>query len=325
MKKINLSIPKPCHEDWDQMTQVEKGKFCDSCQKVVVDFTKMRDRELAVFFKKSSGSVCGRFQQEQLNHDINIPRKRIPWVKYFFQFTLPTFLISLKTYGQKEKLAQHKEIVTNCLSGTIGMVAVTSNKKQDLIDITGKVVDENGNGIAYATVASKSDAVSTCDSAGNFSIKADRDRKISLVASSIGYKSKELVLHDGSPVTIKLEVSQLSGEVVVIAGFVSYKPPKPISLIKQIRDTAFSHFSVFPNPAHTNSSFTINTKKMKRSDYIFSIINLNGAVIQNREVKVEHKEQLLSFSLEGIANGSYLVNFTDTKTGKTFTEKLIVQ
>jgi len=107
MKKINLSIPKPCHEDWAQMTQVEKGKFCDSCQKVVVDFTKMSDRELAVLFKKSSGSVCGRFQQEQLNHDINIPRKRIPWVKYFFQFTLPAFLISLKTYGDGEAVHFH--------------------------------------------------------------------------------------------------------------------------------------------------------------------------------------------------------------------------
>ncbi|MGN6402148.1 MAG: carboxypeptidase-like regulatory domain-containing protein [Flavisolibacter sp.] len=322
MKKINLSIPKPCHENWNQMTQVEKGRFCNSCQKVVVDFTTMSDRELAAFFKKYSGSLCGRFQQEQLNHDINIPRKRIPWVKYFFQFTLPAFLISLKTYGQKEKPAQHKEVVTNRLSGTVGMVAITPDKKPNLIEITGKVVDENGIGLAYATVTSKGYGAVACDSAGNFSIWAERNK--SLVASFVGYQSKELVLHDTSSVVITLDAPQLSGEVVV-TGLIAYKPPKPISLIKQIRDTAFNRFSIYPNPAYTNSSFTINTKKMKSGDYTFSIINLNGIIIQTKEVEVEHKEQLLSFSLQGIANGSYTVNFTNKKSGKTYTEKLIVQ
>lgn len=307
------------------MTQVEKGKFCNSCQKVVVDFTRMSDRELAVFFKRKPGSVCGRFHQEQLNYDINIPRKRIPWVKYFFRFTLPAFLISLKTYAQKEKPAQHKEVVANCLKGTVGMVAFSPNNKQSIMEITGKVLDENGNGIAYATVASK-DAVAAvaCDSIGNFSIKFTANKKIILFVSAVGYQSKELVLHNTSPVVIKLDALQLSGEVVVV-GLVAYKPPKPISLIKQIRDIVFNRFSIYPNPAYTNSSFTINTNKMKSGEYAFSIINLNGTVIQIKEVKIEHKEQLLSFSLKEIANGSYTVNFTDKKSGKTYTEKLVVQ
>lgn len=28
MKKVNLHIPEPCHEDWDQMTPAERGHFC---------------------------------------------------------------------------------------------------------------------------------------------------------------------------------------------------------------------------------------------------------------------------------------------------------
>jgi len=59
MKKFNLSIPKPCHENWEQMTPAEQGRFFGACQKTVVDFTHMSDRELAAFFRKSIGSPCG--------------------------------------------------------------------------------------------------------------------------------------------------------------------------------------------------------------------------------------------------------------------------
>ena len=108
-KKLQLTIDEPCHESWDGMTPVEKGKFCGACQKQVVDFSNMSDRQVAEFFKKpiqsfSKGdSVCGRFMADQLDRPIEIPRKRIPWVKYFFQITLPAFLFSMKVSAQKTK------------------------------------------------------------------------------------------------------------------------------------------------------------------------------------------------------------------------------
>lgn len=94
MKTIQLSVPKPCHENWDAMTPDEKGRFCDSCQKSVVDFSEMSDRQLAEFFKKPVGSVCGRFHNDQLNREISLPQKRIPWLRYFFTVSLPAFLAS---------------------------------------------------------------------------------------------------------------------------------------------------------------------------------------------------------------------------------------
>ena len=76
-KKLHLSIAQPCHENWDGMTQTEKGKFCGSCQKQVVDFSKMGDNQIAEFFKKpTTGSVCGRFMSDQLEHAYEIPKKK---------------------------------------------------------------------------------------------------------------------------------------------------------------------------------------------------------------------------------------------------------
>jgi hypothetical protein len=99
-REFQLQIPEPCHENWNAMSPADKGRFCASCQKVVIDFSRMTDNELAAFFKKPSGSVCGHLRQDQLNRDLVIPRKRIPWIKYFFQFILPAFLFSARATAQ---------------------------------------------------------------------------------------------------------------------------------------------------------------------------------------------------------------------------------
>jgi hypothetical protein len=44
--KIQISIPEPCQEGWQNMTPVEKGRFCASCQKMVLDFTYLSDNEI---------------------------------------------------------------------------------------------------------------------------------------------------------------------------------------------------------------------------------------------------------------------------------------
>jgi hypothetical protein len=104
MKKIQISIPTPCHEDWNAMTPETKGRFCASCQKTVIDFSTMSDRQLAEFFKKPAGSLCGRFHTDQLNRQIQVPKKRIPWVKYFFTVTWPAFVLLLKSCGPKNEI-----------------------------------------------------------------------------------------------------------------------------------------------------------------------------------------------------------------------------
>src|SRR5258706_16351805 len=55
----------------------------------------MSDLQLAEFFKKpSTGSVCGRFMHGQLDREIEIPRKSIRWIKYFFSILLPALFTS---------------------------------------------------------------------------------------------------------------------------------------------------------------------------------------------------------------------------------------
>ncbi len=64
---LQLSVPKPCHENWDKMTPNERGRHCDSCNKSVNDFSLLSDRQLIEFFTKATGNICGRVTNLQLN------------------------------------------------------------------------------------------------------------------------------------------------------------------------------------------------------------------------------------------------------------------
>ena len=50
-KSLQLNIAEPCHENWQNMTTQEQGRFCGSCRKSVVDFTMMSDQEVLNYLK----------------------------------------------------------------------------------------------------------------------------------------------------------------------------------------------------------------------------------------------------------------------------------
>lgn len=76
-KYYSISIPKPCHEDWNAMTPKEKGRHCVSCAKTVIDFTKMNTHEIQDFMHQNKHkNICGHFKQTQLDSiNIHIPSK----------------------------------------------------------------------------------------------------------------------------------------------------------------------------------------------------------------------------------------------------------
>ena len=75
-KGVHLSVPMPCHEKWGNMSETGKGRFCQSCEKEVVDFSSYTDEQILAHFSESSGPQCGRFHPIQLNKTI-IPIRNI--------------------------------------------------------------------------------------------------------------------------------------------------------------------------------------------------------------------------------------------------------
>jgi TonB family protein len=62
-----ISVPDPCGENWDGMPQQGNGRYCGSCNKVVVDFTNKSTEEILDYFQEQAGNkVCGTFRPAQV-------------------------------------------------------------------------------------------------------------------------------------------------------------------------------------------------------------------------------------------------------------------
>lgn len=60
-----FTIGSPCHEEWDQMSKVEKGRFCDVCAKCVVDLSGKSQEEIKSLYVQHEGNLCGSMPLDQ--------------------------------------------------------------------------------------------------------------------------------------------------------------------------------------------------------------------------------------------------------------------
>src|SRR3972149_7893920 len=66
-----IPIPKPCHEDWNKMTQQEQGRHCGVCCKTVVDFTKKTADDIKNYLvENATKKICGRFNTSQIHQPL---------------------------------------------------------------------------------------------------------------------------------------------------------------------------------------------------------------------------------------------------------------
>ncbi len=115
---MKVNLPEPCHQDWNKMNTQEKGRFCGSCQKLVIDFSGMSDTEIISYFKEyKSQNTCGRFKKTQINRTLKkqeTPRRKL-FLKELAAACFAFFLASTDAKAQggailsDEKVAQIRQ------------------------------------------------------------------------------------------------------------------------------------------------------------------------------------------------------------------------
>lgn len=57
---VSIEMNNPCSEDWNKMEPTERGRFCNSCQKTVIDFTHLTGQQIQDYFLQHPFRGCGR-------------------------------------------------------------------------------------------------------------------------------------------------------------------------------------------------------------------------------------------------------------------------
>jgi hypothetical protein len=190
-KAFNLKINNPCAESWDEMTLNGNGKHCMSCNKVVIDFSRLSETEIANLVKNTVGKICGRFRKEQLQvvYAVNSQR-RAPWYNQFFVKMALTGILTLKLADAGAQTTINPiEKTTKDNSGKKKIKESSSGKKKT---ISGKVIDKDSREVIFlASISINKTAVSVqTDAAGKFTIELPADyteKNVTLIISGPGY------------------------------------------------------------------------------------------------------------------------------------------
>ncbi|MFY7963768.1 MAG: carboxypeptidase-like regulatory domain-containing protein [Chitinophagaceae bacterium] len=198
---ILLHIPEPCHENWDAMTPQDKGRHCQSCNKIVVDFSVMTDRQVLDYFKNAKGNTCGRFHDDQLQRPLIEPQTKPSKWNYLVASFLG-FIMSGKIAAQSN--ITKGEVLGKIMPQRNTAIVIGDSVLPKAIIINGKVVDEKGKAIAGATVKIKgtTKGVSTNEN-GDFTIKSTVNNAV-LIVSASGFKSHYIATKNKMYISITL-------------------------------------------------------------------------------------------------------------------------
>ena len=160
---LAVTIPSPCHENWEQMSVVERGRYCQACQTVVTDFTVLSDDEIIRHIEQAAGGkMCGRFLPLQIDRAL-IPDKKVHHIGTFRKVaaSLLLFYASIHKTSAQTTAAQHSTYSADKVRTPVATVGGTV--------IKGKVIDFTEQGVQGLELEIKEiGIVKTTDAHGSF-------------------------------------------------------------------------------------------------------------------------------------------------------------
>ncbi|MEO5893720.1 MAG: carboxypeptidase-like regulatory domain-containing protein [Ferruginibacter sp.] len=343
MSTIKFTIPEPCHENWHAMNIIEQGRFCTSCQKDVIDFSKMNDPEIFDILLKGDANKCGRFSAAQMKSGINYAvEKKMHWHKYFFSLLLPAALLTKQSSAQVGLILKR-----NVVSRPIAMHRITNPFTDKSFVIQGRVVDSMTNELiegATITIMGTSNGTAV-NKDGAFKLEGKANATaVTIKITATGYESTEIdiaVPADNfimteeifplkkrvirlDEVTLHSTSESLSGILGGISMGVKLNRFKefPIRLVTAITDS----IRVSPNPVMRGNTFNVTLKLKKPGNHTMQIIDLAGKVILQQSITASGKQFTGQITCENSwSAGVYILRIIGSGNQVTSTTRFVVE
>lgn len=216
-----ISIPDPCNENWDEMTPVEKGRYCDSCEKVVHDVTNFSDDRLSNLLT-TKPNVCVQVSSSQVGRELVVQKEGSGLLsRAAVVLGLISLTIAGNTTAQRKLMGApvyhqtESETVKNQDSSDVVLQGDVRVDKIE-VELKGVVKDPDGNTINEASVFFNDKEINT-DKLGRFKIKltVPSDQKIKVRVYKSPYVERSFYIEAKSQTNLefKLRHYMLKGKV----------------------------------------------------------------------------------------------------------------
>lgn len=221
---LSISVKTPCSQNFQLFSATEKGGFCNSCDKEVIDFTQMAETELISYFSTASKTTCGRFKSSQLRtYEPNkVPTMNTNFVSKgiaVFGFSLLALCAAPDIHAQTAATAT--VLAKTDMHLVMGSITATV-PQQENYKVTGTVKDEENQPLAGVNVVLKGTTVGTVtDFDGLFEFPQELATGDTLVFSYLGYETKYYEVPQSKEQTINMTIQfdnadvELMGAVMV--------------------------------------------------------------------------------------------------------------
>lgn len=152
-----MAIPKPkhCNQDWLDMKPTDGGRICGACEKTIVDFSRMKWKEIELIQTENGNSVCGMYTDRQLTHWGKEPKRA------FFKLpsaTASSLILMLAQLTAGDSVAQTTPEIQIIEDSTVTETPVIVDNDSVNVELTGHVYREADRQPAmFAKVIIKSD------------------------------------------------------------------------------------------------------------------------------------------------------------------------
>ncbi|MBJ2172777.1 carboxypeptidase-like regulatory domain-containing protein [Aureibaculum sp. A20] len=216
-QNFNLSISKPCSENFNQFKKTEAGGFCDSCEKEVIDFRSMTPKEITNYFKNNDGKTCGIFNTPQLKTYTPEPIRNSSKFNFISGLSFSLLSMALMNTAQAQTTKQPSIVIEQNTDQT------NNETKQDKEYTISGIISDESSPLPGANVVLQGTMVGTqTDFDGKFTFPQKLKKGDVLVISYIGYNSKHITITNNSKkldfkidLALEMDSCMILGEVEV--------------------------------------------------------------------------------------------------------------
>jgi hypothetical protein len=334
---IKLIIPKPCHQNWQSMAPNEHGRHCMACQKTVVDFSMMTDKEILDYISNAHGEICGRIDPHQLNRRLheNGKRKRFSFI-YMWNLVIMLFVFAGKTKAQGgikyQKITQVKK-------------TPAKEKDSEILNgrtIHGQVLDAlSGEPIIAATVMLKGSQIGThTDTSGKFSLQVPVwGHETELEISSVGFETATFTGIDSdkdeqvcnlSPNANALDTFKYVLNTSVMGGLRTISTTRRwVKIKREVREwfpAVKKDVVIYPNPISAGENIQAALQLQEKGEYQLQLVDAGGRVMWMRNMSLNESKYNISIPTQSLwSAGVYWLRISGRHTKKIYHGKIVLQ